>query len=83
MAPAEASYHPKDAVSAGIKGTAVVGGAGLFAAAVQNTLTKRNTTAFGVFTRFGGTFATFGTFNCVEHCHIYTLIPFSCRRRHL
>lgn len=62
MSPAEAQYHPHDAVAAAIQGTLVTGGAGLLTAAVQNTLTKRHTTAFGVFTRFGGTIAQFGMF---------------------
>lgn len=61
MAPAEEKhYHPVDAVNAAIKGTALVGGAGLLVASIQNTLTKQNTTAFGVFTKFGRTVATFG-----------------------
>lgn len=61
MAPAEEKhYKPVDAVSAAVKGLGVVGGAGLLVASIQNTLTKRNTNAWGVFTKFGGTVATFG-----------------------
>lgn len=56
----EHEYHPKDAVGATIKATAVTGGAGAFISAIQNTLTKQNVGAFGVFTRTGGTIAVFG-----------------------
>jgi hypothetical protein len=59
MAPAEEQYHPKDAVNAAIQGTLVTTSAGVLIAAVQNTLTKRNVSSWGVFTRFGGTVATF------------------------
>ena len=53
-------YHPQDALGAGVKGTAVVGGAGFFLSALQNSLQKRNIGAMGVFTRTGGTVASFG-----------------------
>ena len=39
----------------------IVGGAGLFLSAVQNTLTRQNVTGWGVLTRTGGTIAAFGT----------------------
>lgn len=66
MAPAEDNFHPHDAVSAAIKGTGVVGAAGLLVSAVQNTLTKSNTTPWGVFTRTGGVILTFGACNLVQ-----------------
>lgn len=56
----EDSYHPKDAVGAAIKGTMVTATGGAFVSAVQNTLTKQNIGAWGVFTRTGGTIGTFG-----------------------
>ncbi|KAL8907841.1 MAG: hypothetical protein Q9207_001164 [Kuettlingeria erythrocarpa] len=44
----------------------ILGGAGLFLSAVQNTLTRQNVTGWGVFTRTGGTIGMFaaigGTF---------------------
>ncbi|CAK7264132.1 hypothetical protein SEPCBS57363_000915 [Sporothrix epigloea] len=52
-------YQPQDALYAGVKGTAVVGGAGLFLSSIQNSLQKRNVGAWGVFTRTGGTVASF------------------------
>lgn len=38
----------------------IVGGAGLFLSAVQNSLTRQNVTGWGVITRTGGTIAAFG-----------------------
>ncbi|KAF7845706.1 hypothetical protein BT93_L1079 [Corymbia citriodora subsp. variegata] len=52
-------YQPKDAIGATIKATLVTGAAGTFISAIQNTLTKQNVGAFGVFTRTGGTIAVF------------------------
>lgn len=54
------SYHPKDAISGALKATVLTGSAGLFASAVQNTLTKRNVGPLGVFMRSGGTIGIFG-----------------------
>ena len=56
-------YQPQDSLYAGVKGTAVVGGAGLFLSAIQNSLQKRNVGAWGVLTRTGGTVASFGEFS--------------------
>lgn len=56
----ERSYHPKDAISAALKTTMLTGGVGLFASAVQNTLTKRNVGPLGVFIKTGGTIGMFG-----------------------
>jgi len=53
-------YHPKDTIAASIQGTALCGGVGLLMAAVQNTLQRQNVGAWGVFSKFGGTAATFG-----------------------
>jgi len=52
-------YHPKDTFAATLQGTAVTGGAGLLFSAVQNTLTRQNVNAWGVFSKFGATTATF------------------------
>lgn len=60
MASGDEQYHPKDAVKAAINGTLITGAAGLAVSAIQNTLTKRNLSAWGVFTRTGGTIAVFG-----------------------
>lgn len=51
----KARYQPKDAINATIKGTAILGFAGLLISAAQNTLARRNVTGWGVFTRSGGT----------------------------
>ena len=55
-----AVYQPKDAVSASIRATLITGGAGALISAVQNTLKKQNVSAWGVFTRTGGTIAVLG-----------------------
>jgi hypothetical protein len=60
MASGDDQYHPKDAVKAAINGTMITGAAGGLVSAIQNTLTKRNVSAWGVFTRTGGTIAVFG-----------------------
>ncbi|KAL1962988.1 hypothetical protein VTN77DRAFT_8834 [Rasamsonia byssochlamydoides] len=66
----EKVYHPKDAISAAFKSTALTGGVGLFASAVQNTLVKQNIGPWGVFVRSGGTIAIFaamgGTYEFVK-----------------
>ncbi|MCJ1477132.1 hypothetical protein MMC13_005803 [Lambiella insularis] len=59
MATQEDVYQPKDAITAGIKSTLITGGAGALVSSVQNTLTKQNVTAWGIFTRTGGTIAVF------------------------
>ena len=70
MATEEIAYQPKDAISEAIRGTLIVGGAGLALSAIQNTLTKQNVTAWGVFTRTGGTIVLFGTVSLI---HIVSL----------
>jgi hypothetical protein len=60
MASEDDQYKPQDAVQAAINGTMIVGGAGALVSAIQNSLTKRNVSAWGVFTRTGSTIATFG-----------------------
>ncbi|PYI15736.1 NADH-ubiquinone oxidoreductase [Aspergillus japonicus CBS 114.51] len=55
----EHDYHPQDALQATLKTTMLTGGAGLFASAVQNTLTRKNVGPWGVFTRTGGTIGIF------------------------
>ncbi|KAJ5172903.1 hypothetical protein N7492_005496 [Penicillium capsulatum] len=63
-------YHPQDAISVAMKATALTGGVGLFASAVQNTLTKRNVGPLGIFVRSGGTVTIFaamgGTYSFVR-----------------
>ena len=61
MASEEAVYQPKDAVTMAIRSTMITGGAGAVVSSVQNTLTKQNVTAWGIFTRTGGTIAVFGS----------------------
>ena len=53
-------YVFKDAVGGALRTTAAMGTLGLFFASIQNTLTKQNTTAWGAFTKFGGTTTNFG-----------------------
>jgi hypothetical protein len=55
----EQVFEPKDALGAGVKAGTVGAVAGFIASAVQNSLAKRNVGALGVFTRTGGTIATF------------------------
>ncbi|MCJ1296137.1 hypothetical protein MMC34_007702 [Xylographa carneopallida] len=59
MASQDKVYQPKDAVTAGITSTLITGAAGALVSSVQNTLTKQNVTAWGIFTRTGGTIAVF------------------------
>lgn len=54
------AYQPKDTIQASAKATLYTGSAGLLFAAVQNTLTRQNIGALGVFTRFGGSIGLFG-----------------------
>src|SRR5947209_19108759 len=56
-----APYEPKDAIAQSVRSATFTGSAGLLLAAVQNTLLRENVGAFGVFSRFGGTIALFGT----------------------
>ncbi|KAL8988082.1 MAG: hypothetical protein Q9177_002787 [Variospora cf. flavescens] len=60
------AYQPKDAVGGAARSTLILGGAGLFLSAVQNSLTRQNVTGWGVITRTGGTIGLFaaigGTF---------------------
>ncbi|KAI9813535.1 MAG: hypothetical protein M1832_006266 [Thelocarpon impressellum] len=59
MASEQDAYRPKDALGAAITGTMVTGAAGSVVSGIQNTLTKQNVSAWGVFTRTGGTITTF------------------------
>ena len=54
-------YQPKDAISQTITATMITAGAGLFAAAIRNTLTTRHLGALEAFRRVGGTTANFGS----------------------
>lgn len=58
--PEENVYQPKDAIASTMKITALTGGVGLLASAVQNTLTRQNVGPWGVLTRTGGTIGIFG-----------------------
>ena len=60
MASEETLYQPKDALTAAIRSTMITAGAGALVSSIQNTLTKENVTAWGVFTRSGSTIAVFG-----------------------
>ncbi|KAK3689635.1 hypothetical protein B0T22DRAFT_374635 [Podospora appendiculata] len=60
MAPkGDDQYHAQDAIGAGVHGALVGGGAGLFLAALQNSMQRTHVGAWGVFTRGGGAVATF------------------------
>lgn len=59
MASEEEQFHRKDAIAPAINSAAITGCAGLFIASVQATLTRQNIGAFGTFTRYGPTIATF------------------------
>ncbi|GAB7356365.1 hypothetical protein MBLNU459_g7150t1 [Dothideomycetes sp. NU459] len=56
----EPQYHPKDAIGASIKATMITTGAGAFVSTIQNTLTKQNVGAMGMFSKTGSTIAVFG-----------------------
>ena len=58
----EIPYQPTDAVGAAIQATGVTSVAGLFVSTIQNSLSKQNVGAWGVFARTGGTIAVFGMF---------------------
>ncbi|KAK5261583.1 hypothetical protein LTR40_001931 [Exophiala xenobiotica] len=64
------TYHPQDALAKTVHAITYTGAAGLFLAAVQNTVAKENVGAFGVFSRFGKTIGLFaamgGTFSFVS-----------------
>ena len=64
------AYKPKDAISASLEGLSVCGAAGLLVAAVQNSLARQNVSAWGVFTRSGGTIAVFGE---IHSSQVYVL----------
>ncbi|KAI5288223.1 hypothetical protein KEM54_005377 [Ascosphaera aggregata] len=57
-------FHPQDLISETTKTTLIMGGAGLFASTVQNTLQKRNFGPMGVFTQTGRTIGTFAAVGC-------------------
>lgn len=56
----DVTFEPQDAIGKAIKNAAMLGGAGLFLAAVQNTVAKQNVGMFGVFSKFGSSTALFG-----------------------
>ena len=61
MASEEEVYIPKDAIRESVRSTLITGGAGTLISAVQNTLTKQNVGAWGLFTRTGSTITLFGS----------------------
>ena len=60
MAEESEQYQPKDTLKETFDATVLGTAVGFGASAVQNVLTKRNVGAMGVFSRTGGTIATFG-----------------------
>ncbi|KAI9816933.1 MAG: hypothetical protein M1826_001705 [Phylliscum demangeonii] len=66
-------FEPKDAVGEAVRGTMITGAAGLMVSAVQNTLARRNVSAWGVFTRTGGIITTFAAMG-----GIYEFAKFGC-----
>ena len=66
-------YQPKNAVAEAGKGALVVGGGGLFAAALVNALAKQNVGPWAIFTRTGGMIGTFSTFST-----LYSLRKLEC-----
>ncbi|KAK3317871.1 hypothetical protein B0T19DRAFT_300562 [Cercophora scortea] len=59
MAPkGDDQYHAKDAIGPGVRGALVGGGAGLFVAALRNSMQRTNVGAWGVFTRGGSAITT-------------------------
>ncbi|KAK7753321.1 hypothetical protein SLS62_004611 [Diatrype stigma] len=57
--PEEDPFHARDAVKSGLEGALAGGAVGFFAAAVQNSLSKQNIGSWAVFTKHGGTIASF------------------------
>ncbi|KAI9752432.1 MAG: hypothetical protein M1815_000510 [Lichina confinis] len=55
----EEVYRPQDVVRATLRAMMITGGVGLAYSAVQNSLTKHNVGAWGVFTRSGGVVTMF------------------------
>ena len=70
----EKTYQPKDAVGEGIRATLILGAVGLTVSAVQNTLTRQNVGAWGVFTRTGGVITLFGAIYFIHSAHSGILI---------
>jgi hypothetical protein len=54
------TYRPVDTLSQTVKATLQTTAAGAIVAGVQNTMSKQNVGAMGIFTRSGGTIALFG-----------------------
>ena len=57
----EETYHPQDAIGETIKAAGLMGGAGFAISAIQNSLSRQNIGALGVFTRYGSSIGYFGT----------------------
>ena len=55
----DAVYHPEDAIANATRMAGVMGFAGLGLSAIQNTLSRSNMGAWGMFTKTGTTAATF------------------------
>jgi hypothetical protein len=72
MAPESHDYHPHDAVGAAINGALITGAAGALVSAVQNSLSRRNVSAWGVLTKTGSTIAVFSKFTQFILRKLYT-----------
>jgi hypothetical protein len=59
MASEEVPYEPKNAVKATLNTSLLTGAAGLAMSAVQNTISRENIGAFGIFRRTGATIGSF------------------------
>lgn len=57
----EPPYEYQDTLGRSTRSALITGAAGALLAAVQNTVARDQTSAFGVFTRFGGTIGLYGT----------------------
>lgn len=77
----EAAYQPKDAIGATIKATMITTGAGAFISTIQNTLTKQNVGAMGIFSRTGSTIAVFGESGAMFSERLCATMTCICLRR--
>ena len=62
MADQDSTYQPVDAVGEAITHGAILGTAGLVLSATSNALARENIGMMGIFTRTGGSVASFGLF---------------------
>ena len=69
----EKTYQPQDALATTTRAIVMTGTAGIFLAAIKNTVAKENIGPFGIFSRFGGTVGTFG----MDVCSKSVICPYS------